>query len=80
MSDLIDDMLVGDYDYAVDGEHIYADIDYQRRSDSQSLALGAPVRRAGAVRPAEVVCVPPSRPLLGCGPAATAGARLRGAR
>ena len=31
VSDLIDDMLVGDYDYILDGEELYADIDYYRR-------------------------------------------------
>jgi hypothetical protein len=30
ISDLIDDMLVGDFDYIVDGEELYADVDYYR--------------------------------------------------
>jgi hypothetical protein len=29
-SDLIDDMLVGDFDYILDGEDLYADVDYYR--------------------------------------------------
>jgi hypothetical protein len=31
ISDLIDDMLVGDYIYMTDGEHVYADVDYYRK-------------------------------------------------
>ncbi len=30
VTDLIDDMLVGDFDYIMDGEHLYADVDYYR--------------------------------------------------
>ena len=30
ISDLIDDMLVGDFDYILDGEDLYADVDYYR--------------------------------------------------
>ena len=28
--DMIDDMLVGDFDYILDGEELYADVDYYR--------------------------------------------------
>jgi hypothetical protein len=31
ISDLIDDMLVGDFDYIRDGDQLYADVDYYRR-------------------------------------------------
>ncbi len=31
VSDLIDDMLVGDFDYILDGEDLYADVDYYRK-------------------------------------------------
>jgi|SRR5579863_1236971 len=31
VSDLIDDMLVGDFDYILDGEDLYADVDYFRK-------------------------------------------------
>ena len=31
ISDLIDDMLVGDFDYVLDGDELYADVDYFRR-------------------------------------------------
>lgn len=31
LSDLIDDMLVGDFDYILDGDELYADVDYYRR-------------------------------------------------
>jgi hypothetical protein len=31
LSDLIDDMLVGDFDYVLDGEELYADVDYYRK-------------------------------------------------
>lgn len=30
VSDLIDDMLVGDFDYVLDGDDLYADVDYYR--------------------------------------------------
>ncbi len=30
VSDLIDDMLVGDFDYILDGDDLYADVDYHR--------------------------------------------------
>jgi hypothetical protein len=30
VSDAIDDMLVGDFDYILDGERLYADVDYYR--------------------------------------------------
>jgi len=80
VSDLIDDMLIGDYDYVVDGEHIYADVDYERRCTSDALVLVGPQRRAGAVRPAELCCDSPLRPTAACGTAATAGARLRASR
>jgi hypothetical protein len=80
MSDLIDDMLIGDYDYVIDGEHVYADVDYERRCISDSLVLGVPQRRAGAVRAAELPCGSPLRSAPACGLAATAGARLRASR
>lgn len=31
VSDLIDDMLVGDFDYILDGDELYADVDYFRK-------------------------------------------------
>jgi hypothetical protein len=31
ISDLIDDMLVGDFDYILDGDELYADVDYFRK-------------------------------------------------
>lgn len=31
MGALIDDMLVGDFDYILDGEDLYADVDYYRK-------------------------------------------------
>ena len=30
VSDLIDDLLIGDFDYVLDGERLYADVDYYR--------------------------------------------------
>jgi hypothetical protein len=30
ISDLVDDMLVGDFEYILDGEDLYADVDYYR--------------------------------------------------
>ncbi len=30
LSDLIDDMLVGDFEYILDGDDLYADVDYYR--------------------------------------------------
>jgi hypothetical protein len=80
VSDLIDDMLIGDYDYVIDGEHIYADVDYERHCASDALILGTPQRRAGAVRAAELPCSSPVRSAQACGEASTAGARLRRSR
>jgi hypothetical protein len=31
ISDLIDDMLLGDFDYVIDGDELLADVDYYRR-------------------------------------------------
>lgn len=31
ISDMIDDMLVGDFDYILDGDELYADVDYYRK-------------------------------------------------
>lgn len=39
ISDLVDDMLVGDFDYILDGEDLYADVDYYRTHPHHSDAL-----------------------------------------
>jgi hypothetical protein len=39
ISDLIDDMLVGDFDYVRDGDELYADVDYYRRHPHHSAEL-----------------------------------------
>jgi hypothetical protein len=39
ISDLIDDMLVGDFDYILDGEELYADVDYYRTHPHHALEL-----------------------------------------
>lgn len=80
VSDLIDDMLIGDYDYVVVGEHTYADVDFERRCASDGLVASVPQRRPGAVQAADVPCASPLRTAAACGPPATAGARLRGPR
>lgn len=77
MSDLIDDMLLGDYDYVVDGEHVYADVDYNRKCASERPALGVAQRRGGTVPPVEPVCATPVRTVPACGSAATAAGRRR---
>lgn len=39
ISELIDDMLVGDFDYVLDGDELYADVDYYRRHPHHAAAL-----------------------------------------
>ncbi|MCL2419351.1 MAG: hypothetical protein FWD04_08665 [Conexibacteraceae bacterium] len=70
MSDLIDDMLVGDFDYVYDGDDVYADVDYHRHEPAltwtpaagrgngpQRPAFAGPVaRRPGTVPAREPVC------------------------
>jgi hypothetical protein len=72
MSELIDDMLVGDFDYIVDGDEVYADIDYDRLSREcggrvRPAAPSTPLinrdRRPGTVAPQPAVCTSPMRPL-----------------
>lgn len=61
ISDLIDDMLVGDFEYIVDGEHVYADVDYYRRhphhagelSWTPSAGRGFGAQRAAVAGPKE---------------------------
>jgi len=57
LSDAIDDMLIGDFDYVVDGERLFADIDYERRRLERAAPQAAVARR----RPA---CDGPSRSAL----------------
>jgi hypothetical protein len=82
MSDLIDDMLVGDFDYIVDGDDVYADIDYDRlaRECGGRVRPAAPPtplinrdRRPGTVAVQPTVCTSPVRPLT------AAAARVSGA-
>jgi hypothetical protein len=76
MSDLIDDMLVGDFDYIVDGDDVYADIDYDRLTREcggrvRAAAPPTPVinrdRRPGQVAAQPTVCISPVRPLTAAG-------------
>jgi hypothetical protein len=76
MSDLIDDMLVGDFDYIVDGDDVYADIDYDRlalecggrvRPATPPTSLINRDRRLGTVTPQPTVCTSPVRPLTAAG-------------
>ncbi len=39
ISELIDDMLVGDFDYILDGDELYADVDYFRKHPHHSAEL-----------------------------------------
>jgi hypothetical protein len=55
MSDLIDEMLVGDFDYIFDDGRVYADVDYHRAHPHHTAALTwtpAAGRGAGPQRPA----------------------------
>jgi hypothetical protein len=82
MSDLIDDMLVGDFDYIVDGDDVYADIDYDRlaRECGGRVRPAAPPtplinrdRRPGTVAAQPAVCFSPVRPLTAAGTRASGG-------
>ena len=61
ISDLIDDMLVGDFDYVLDGDELYADVDYYRKhphhadelSWTPSAGRGFGAQRAAAAGPKE---------------------------
>ena len=61
ISDLIDDMLVGDFDYVCDGDKLYADVDYYRKHPHHAAELtwtpsagrGFGPRRAATVGPKE---------------------------
>jgi hypothetical protein len=69
MSDLVDEMLVGDFDYVIDGDEVYADIDYEwlaRECGARvrsTPALTDRDRRPGTIPPRPAVCVSPVRPL-----------------
>ena len=39
LSDLIDDMLVGDFDYILDGDELFADVDYFRKHPHHAAEL-----------------------------------------
>jgi hypothetical protein len=75
-------MLVGDFDYIVDGDDVYADIDYDRlaRECGGRVRPAAPPtplinrdRRPGTVAVQPTVCTSPVRPLT------AAAARVSGA-
>ncbi|HWD70575.1 MAG TPA: hypothetical protein VG293_10285 [Solirubrobacteraceae bacterium] len=61
ISDLIDDMLVGDFDYILDGDELYADVDYYRRHPhhgddltwTPSAGRGIGPQRAAVIGPKE---------------------------
>ena len=61
ISDMIDDMLVGDFDYVRDGDELYADVDYYRKHPhhagdltwTPSAGRGFGAQRAAAVGPKE---------------------------
>ena len=69
VSDLVDEMLIGDFDYIVEGDELYADIDYERlASECGARVRLAPAltdrdRRPGTVPPRPAICVSPVRPL-----------------
>jgi len=76
MSELIDDMLVGDFEYIVDSDDVYADIDYFRlarecggrvRPAAPPMPLINRDRRPGTVAPQPTVCTSPVRPLTAAG-------------
>jgi len=54
MSDLIDEMLVGDFDYIFDDDHVYADVDYHRAHPHHEALSWTPAagRGVGPQRPA----------------------------
>ncbi len=39
VSDIIDEMLLGDFDYAAEGNRLYADVDYQRTHPHRAAPL-----------------------------------------
>ena len=61
ISDLVDDMLVGDFDYILNGDELYADVDYFRKhphhastlSWTPSAGRGFGPQRAAVVGPKE---------------------------
>jgi hypothetical protein len=72
MSDLVDDMLLGDFDYIVDGDEVYADVDYDRlthecggrvRPPAPPATLVTRDRRPGMVAAQPAVCTSPVLPL-----------------
>jgi hypothetical protein len=95
VTDLIDDMLVGDFDFIVDGDEIYADVDYFRTHPHHELELSwtpaagrglGPQRTAAAGPQARRPGTVPARPAAcvspvraGSGRPSTAAARARAA-
>jgi hypothetical protein len=55
LSDVIDDMLLGDYTYVSAGERLYADVDYHRKHPIQPARRQAPQADRGADRSASAV-------------------------
>jgi hypothetical protein len=61
ISDLVDDMLVGDFNYVLDGDQLYADVDYFRKHPhhvgeltwTPSAGRGLGAQRSAVVGPKE---------------------------
>jgi hypothetical protein len=84
ISDLIDDMLLGDFDYILDGDAVYADVDYFRRHPHHVAELTwtpaagrgfGPQRTAAAGPKDRRPGVVPSRPVACASPARAAVGR-----
>ena len=69
ISDLIDDMLVGDFDYILDGEDLYADVDYYRKHSHHAVQLSWTPSAGRGLGPQRAALVGPKERRPGTAPA-----------
>ncbi|HTW12847.1 MAG TPA: hypothetical protein VME01_08895 [Solirubrobacteraceae bacterium] len=61
VADTIDDMLVGDFDYILDGGNVYADVDYYREHPHRVVTQVPVTRRPSCVGSAGGPCTAAGR-------------------
>lgn len=72
ISDLVDDMLVGDFDYILDGDELYADVDYFRKHPHHAAELSWTPSAGRGFGPQRTAVVGPKERRPGTAPARVA--------